>query len=155
MKKILGLFFIITCVLLLSGCNSENNQDNSSNGNTNRTNKVSNDSAKSVGITAKGDYLVGTDIMPGSYYAVLSNMEYGSDDEEEKAYVQILVFVPGENKEDEKEIDSSKMLKEIGEKHKFVLQDGDEVTFSDNWDPTSWEVKLLNESDYRAYTKNN
>lgn len=153
------MFFIITCVLLLSGCNSENNQDNSSNGNANRTNEVSNDSAKSVDITSEGDYLVGTDIMPGSYYAVLTDIEYGAKYGDKGAV--FIEVTSKENKDTSSSEDTSDedqsfyLLKEIGEKEHIVLKDGDMLNFDGNYSPKSWEVKLLNESDFRAYMKEN
>ncbi|MGX2947164.1 hypothetical protein [Enterococcus alishanensis] len=135
----------------MSGCNSENNQDNSSNGNTVNTSEIKNDSAKSVDITAKGDYLVGTDIQPGSYYAVLTDLKYGPSDSDEEGDVTVLVITDIDGESDK----TAKTLKEIGSNRHFILKDGDTVSFYDSSSPKSWEVKLLNESDYRAYMNEN
>lgn len=149
MKKIISLFVIIASVLLLSGCNSENSQDNSSDNNAVDTNEINNDSAKSVDITSEGDYLVGTDIQPGSYYAVLTDLEYGTSDSDEDGDVTVLVITDIDGESDK----TAKTLKEIGSNRHFILKDGDTVSFYDSSSPKSWEVKLLNESDYQKYLR--
>lgn len=165
MKKIvIGFFVGLSSVILLSGCSTPaKNQEETSafesdNSSMSSTKEKTNDNATSIDILAGGDYLVGTDIEPGGYYAVLTDMQYGSDDEDQSAYVSI--YVINEEKatasSDDEDVEySSAMLEEIGERKRFVLKDGDTVTFSDNWDPISWEVKLLNEKDFRAYMKDN
>ncbi|EOH86742.1 hypothetical protein [Enterococcus pallens] len=172
MKKIvIGFYVGLSCLFLLSGCSSPNNQKEASTddktetstfesdkSSKNLTKEKTNDNAVSTDILAGGDYIVGTDIEPGAYYAVLTDMQYGSDDENQNGYVSIDVISEEQTTDssDGEDVDYSfEMLEEIGEKRRFVLKDGDKVIFSDNWDPISWEVKLLNEKDFRDYMKDN
>lgn len=163
MKKIISLSMIVLGMIAFSGCGQNDTANNNSSNNnpdeqvSKESNKNTNDSAVSIDIVAPGEYLVGTDIQPGSYYAILTDMQYGDDDSDQRAYVAIHPN-KGKTTDSSNGSDSnnySTMFRDVGQKHRYILKDGDTVTFSDNWDPKSWEVKLLNESDFRAYTKNN
>lgn len=102
--------------------------------------------AESIDIFAKGDYIVGTDIEPGTYYAVLTELNYADDDTDKSAYVSM--DVSGGKYDHE-------MFKQVGAKKRFTLSDGDTVTLNDNYSPLSWTLKLLDDADFQKYLQDN
>lgn len=153
MKRIIGLGLVLAFCLALSACSNDSNNTNNENSSASSTiesssldssvsSEAKDDAAVSIDIYAPGDYLVGTDIEPGSYYAVLTEMNYSEDDTEQEAYTTISV-VSGEDS-------SFDSFSKIGEKKRYILKDGDTVTIDDNYSPT-WTIQLLNETDFRDY----
>ncbi|MGX2947165.1 hypothetical protein JNUCC77_19100 (plasmid) [Enterococcus alishanensis] len=155
MKKIIRLSMVVLGIITFSGCSQKDTaNDTSSNSNSDKqvskkSDQNTTDSAVSIDIISNGNYLVGKDIKPGSYYAVLADIEYGPDDAEEEGYV----YVQANTEIDGKADYTAEMLYEVGDRYRFILKDGDQVSFEDNYSPASWKVKLLNESDFRTYMK--
>ena len=155
MKKLALVGIVLFSSLALVGCSNDtpSNKDDSSTasssmvGTTEKpsaestTESTETDTAESIDIFAKGDYMVGTDIEPGTYYAVLTEMTYAADDSEKNGYVTI--SVTGEST-------AHDMFENQGQKKRYILKDGDTVSFDDNYSPT-WTVQLLTEKDFQNY----
>lgn len=139
-------------VSLLAGCSSGGKKENvKTNSSTKETTEMTSsskeesktkDEPESVEFVAKGDYIVGTDIEPGTYYAVLTELSHGERDTDKNAYVSM--NVRGNTRK-------SEMLRDVGAKQRLILKEGDTITFDDNYSPSSWTVSFLNDSDFKKY----
>lgn len=146
-KKI--LLAVGISLLILSGCDStkkaKTSEPNGSNVSTEMGNSTKEDkqiNPISIDILAKGNYTVGTDINPGAYYVVLTELIHGDKDTDKKAYVSI--EVSGKDY-------SFETFYNINAKKRFKFKDGDEIKFEDNYSPKSWKVSLLTDSDFQKY----
>lgn len=104
-------------------------------------------SGETVEFFAPGSYKVPTDIQPGSYYVVLTDIQYSADDEAKNAYATVEVFTSG---------DKSKvfeMIEEVGKPYRVNLEEGDKITFDEGYDPTGWTVTFFTADDYKEYQK--
>lgn len=134
-------------LLLLTGCNATKKADNRKSNDSNASTEISSSTKKdtqikpkSVDILAKGTYTVGTDINPGTYYVVLTELNHGDKDIEKKAYVTI--DISGKKY-------SFETFYTVNDKKRFRVENGDEITFNDNYSPKSWKVSLLTDSDFQ------
>ncbi|EOI01727.1 hypothetical protein UAY_01135 [Enterococcus moraviensis ATCC BAA-383] len=151
MKKSI-LLTVGVSLFLVTGCNAAKKEDTSkSSGSkastevTSSTKKETQTTPKSIDIVAKGTYSVGTDINPGSYYFVLTELSHGDKDTDKNAYVTI--EVTGKDYLFETFYD-------VNAKQRFKLEEGQEVRFNDNYSPKSWKVSLLTDSDFQKYMDN-
>ncbi|MEI5992869.1 hypothetical protein [Candidatus Enterococcus mansonii] len=136
-------------ILLLAGCNSAKKVETSKSSDSKVSTKISStakeeskNEPKSTDILAKGTYVVGTDINPGTYFFVLTELNHGEKDTDKNGYVSI--EVSGQKY-------AFETFKDVNAKKRFKLEDGDEVRFDDNYSPKSWTVRLLTDSDFKAY----
>lgn len=145
----------LTSMLLCAGCGaSEKNSSSSKNDtvetkqNVEKTSTVeTKQSGETVEFFATGDYQVPADIQPGSYYVVLTDMQYSADDEAKNAYASIQVFTSG---------DKSKFFEtteEVGKPYRLNIEEGDKIKFDDNYSPTGWTVTFFTADDYKEYQK--
>lgn len=162
MRKIMSLGIVLSCVIVMVGCgtngkekvetqksstseiNSSLNTDKSEN--SSKSESTINAQGGSVDIIAKGEYFVGSDIKPGTYYIVLTELNYADDDPEKQAWVSF--DISGKKP-------AYEMFFNVGSKKRIVLSDGDTVTFEDNYSPKSWMMRLLNDDDFKKYTEEN
>jgi len=149
---------VVFCSIVLVGCsNDDKSSEESSTSNTKTSqtpvesstaeSEKTTDSAVSIDIFSTGEYIVGTDIQPGAYYAVLDAIEFADYDSEKNAYITVDVF------DDKDEYISDEMFSSLKSKHRFILKEGQKVVFDDNYSPT-WTMKLLNEEDFKKYNNN-
>lgn len=166
MKKIisLGLLTILSVSLLGACSGSGNDKSESSNDTTTKQEKE----PESKDFVAKGEYTVGKDIQPGSYYAVLTEFEYKNEEykKDNNGYVDIYQISPKQESTSNKEKNTSTsesqnstdkneyhsyMLESIGAKQRVNLNSGDIIKLGDNYDPKSWKISFFNETDFKKY----
>lgn len=123
---------------MLAACSS-----NTSNNTTSSTQQTSEnkDTAKTVTILATGDYKVGEDIQPGSYYAVLTKLDRGSSGKEN--YISYSLY-----DSNDKYLDGGSYFKTLGKAVKINLKRGNIAKFYDS-ETVSWEITLYSSKDFK------
>lgn len=101
-----------------------------------------------IKITATGDYSIGTDIPAGSYYFVLTEMNYSDDDTNKEAYVEFTNYKASTGPWSDFE-----MVNKVGKSYKLDLKEGGKLVLDDNYSPTSWTVALMTLDQYSSYKK--
>lgn len=148
MKYYTKLFLTSVATLtLLTACGSKAENKTSSKTDTAETSQsLQTSTAETVEFFAPGDYEAGVDIQAGSYYIVLTDMQYATSDEGQDAYVSIYV----EDSSEESKF-SSGIVEEIGKPYRVNIEEGDKIKFGDNYSPTGWTVTFFTADDYKEY----
>ncbi|HEM3642797.1 TPA: hypothetical protein U1C36_001961 [Streptococcus suis] len=149
MKKLTKMILLSTALLtILVGCSSKPSKETTASSETVETTQSSSEEkeqAETVSFFATGKYKEGTDIKPGSYYIVLTDIEYSSSDSAQNAYVVINV---GDSKGDSKFYEK---VEEIGKPYRITIEAGDTIIFDDNYSPSAWNVSFFTDEDYKEY----
>ncbi|MGT2925709.1 hypothetical protein [Streptococcus cuniculipharyngis] len=136
-------------LLFLSACGTTTNKSKTSTSETSKTSQSSETTSsepQSVEFFADGEYEVGTDIQPGSYYAVLTEFESDKD----YAYINFKYGTDFDN-QDNYEYEE---LKKVGKIYKVTLKKGMKLRFNDPYDGvSSWNMTLFTAEDYKEYQK--
>lgn len=132
-------------LLLLTACGSNNQQSKSTQTDTVKTSQTAEETTATVEFFATGEYEVGIDIQPGSYYAVLTDIQYSSDDEEKSAYVSLYV------QDSEEKFKDTPNFKEIGKPYRVKIEVDDTLSILDGYSPSSWTVTFFTSEDYKEY----
>lgn len=101
--------------------------------------------SKTVNFFAPGKYKVGIDIQPGSYYAVLTDIQFASSDDKHSGYINIDVT----NSSKESKFYEG-LISDVNKPYRITLKKGDTVILSDNYSPT-WNVSFFTSEDYKEY----
>lgn len=102
-------------------------------------------SAKSVDFFAPGTYKVGEDIQPGSYYAVLTDMQFATNDDKHSGYINIEVNSSSNNSKF-----YEAFIRDVNKPYRITLKKGDTIVLSDNYSPT-WNVSFFTFEDYKKH----
>ncbi|MGQ7354811.1 hypothetical protein ACTGXY_08260 [Streptococcus suis] len=149
MKKLTKITLLSTALLIiLVGCGSKPSEKTTASSETVETTQSSSEEkvqAETVSFFAPGQYKEGTDIKPGSYYIVLTDLEHSSRDTEKNAYVVITV---ADSKGDSKFYET---VKETGKPYRITVEAGDTLIFDDNYSPSSWNISFFTDEDYKEY----
>ncbi|HEM6093296.1 TPA: hypothetical protein U2B92_001037 [Streptococcus suis] len=149
MKKLTKITLLSTALLtILVGCGSKSSEKTTASSETVETTQSSSEEkvqAETVSFFAPGQYKEGTDIKPGSYYMVLTDLEHSSSDTEKNAYVAITV---ADSKGGSKFFE---MVKETGKPYRITVEAGDTLIFDDNYSPSGWNVSFFTDEDYKEY----
>lgn len=123
---------------------TENSSDHSAT-TTTTSKKADSTSAKSVDFFAPGTYKVGVDIQPGSYYAVLTDIQFATNDDKHSGYINIEVNSSSNNS---KFYES--FIRDVNKPYRITLNKGDTIVLSDNYSPT-WNVSFFTLEDYKKH----
>lgn len=142
-------------LLLLTACGSSKQQGESTQSDMVQSSQVAedtqeetvqNNTIETVEFFATGEYEVGIDIEPGSYYIVLTEMNYASSDENQSAYVTTYVY---DSIGDRKFYEGP--IREIGKPYRVNLEEEDVIKFDDNYSPSGWTISFFTSEDYKEY----
>ncbi|MDX4991526.1 hypothetical protein SHY80_02780 [Streptococcus suis] len=151
MKKLTKITLLSTALLtILVGCGGKSSEKTTASSETVETTQSSSSvekvQAETVSFFAPGQYKEGTDIKPGSYYIVLTDLEHSSSDTEKNAYVSVYVKdSKGETKF------SEGFIREIGKPYRITIEEGDILAFGDNYSPSGWNVSFFTDEDFKEY----
>ncbi|HEM5205258.1 TPA: hypothetical protein U1340_001680 [Streptococcus suis] len=147
MKKLTKITLLSTALLtILVGCGSKSSEKTTASSETVETTQSSKEKAETVSFFAPGQYKEGTDIKPGSYYMVLTDLKHSSSDTEKNAYVSVYVKdSKGETKFNEG------FIREIGKPYRITIEEGDILAFGDNYSPSGWNVSFFTDEDFKEY----
>lgn len=123
---------------------TENSSDHSTT-TTTTSKKADSTSAKSVDFFAPGTYKVGEDIQPGSYYAVLTDMQFATNDDKHSGYINIEVNSSSNNSKF-----YEAFIRDVNKPYRITLKKGDTIVLSDNYSPT-WNVSFFTSEDYKKH----
>lgn len=112
---------------------------------TTTSKKADSTSAKSVDFFAPGTYKVGEDIQPGSYYAVLTDMQFATNDDKHSGYINIEVNSSSNNSKF-----YEAFIRDVNKPYRITLKKGDTIVLSDNYSPT-WNVSFFTLEDYKKH----
>ncbi|HEM2548826.1 TPA: hypothetical protein U0431_001618 [Streptococcus suis] len=147
MKKLTKITLLSTALLtILVGCSSKSSEKTTASSETVETTQSSKEKAETVSFFATGQYKEGTDIQQGSYYIVLTDIEYSSSDEEKNAYVSVYV----EDSKGETKFNGG-IIEQIGKPYRVTIEEGDILAFYDNYSPSGWNVSFFTDEDYKEY----
>lgn len=138
----------IVILLFLSACGKTTTKTTTSKADTTKTSQSSETASsapKTVEFFAKGEYEVGTDIQPGTYYAVLTK----SESSKESFYVYLKYGTDLDKYDNYK----YEYIKGIGKAYRVTLDKGMKLSFDDYNVASGWNVTLFTAEDYKEYQK--
>lgn len=150
MKKVTKMTLLTTALLpLLAGCSSQASKETAAGSDAVETTKSSNEtshlSAETVSFFAEGEYQEGTDIQTGTYYMVLTDIQYDSSDEKKEAEIYVSI------KDSKGNYKTAESLKEIGKPYRVTIEEGDQISLNEFYDLKSWNVTFFTDKDYKEY----
>ncbi|HEM3670136.1 TPA: hypothetical protein U1C92_002342 [Streptococcus suis] len=144
MKKLTKITLLSTALLtILVGCSSKSSEKTTASSETVETTQSSKEKAETVSFFADGEYEVGTDIKPGTYYVVLTELQSNKSE----AYIS---FSYGENLENWSESENES-LKILGKPYKLDLEEGMKLGFVSVYEVSNWNVSFFTDEDYKEY----
>lgn len=143
MKKYITLSILasLSCLTLI-GCAQKNDTTNNNNVTNNQNSEKS--TAETVSFFADGEYKGGIDINPGSYYMVLTDLQYHEDHASKKEGYILTIL---NEKDDEKLYE---MIETLGKAYKVNITKDSVLTFESNYDPI-WNITFFTAEDYQEY----
>ncbi|MGQ7322018.1 hypothetical protein ACTGUQ_07295 [Streptococcus suis] len=146
MKKLTKITLLSTALLtILVGCSSKSSEETTASSETVETTQSSSEEkvqAETVSFFADGEYKAGTDIEPGIYYVVLTELQA----EGSKAYVGFQYGVDLNSLDYEYE-----QLNTIGKPYKVEIDSDTKFKF-ESWEgATIWNITFFTDEDYKEY----
>lgn len=140
----------LTSLLLFAGCGTKEESKTPSNTATVESNKNSEEAKpETVSFFVDGEYEVGIDVKPGSYYVVLT--EFQPEDEYDD-----VTFIYGKNidiYDDDNSDYKHESLKIIGKPYKITFKEGMKFSFGSDNGISNWNVSFFTADDYKEYQK--
>lgn len=149
MKHYTKLFLTsIATLAILTACGNKTETKTNSKTDTAETSQsLQTSTAETVEFFATGDYEEGVDIQAGSYYVVLTDMQYATSDEAQEAYISIRI----EDSSEENKLWET--VKELGKPYRVSIEAGDKIKLDDSYSPTGWTVTFFTLDDYKEFKK--
>ncbi|HEM5209826.1 TPA: hypothetical protein U1321_001968 [Streptococcus suis] len=143
MKKLTKITLLSTVILtILVGCGSKSSEKTTASSETVETTQSSKEKAETVSFFADGEYKAGTDIEPGTYYVVLTELQA----EGSKAYVGFQYGVDLNSLDYEYE-----KLNTIGKPYKVEIDSDTKFKF-ESWEgATIWKITFFTDEDFKEY----
>lgn len=92
---------------------------------------------------APGKYIEGEDIQAGSYYFVMTDIQYSSNDSKKEAYLTLEILdAVGDS------TGTFEMVYTIGKVYKVTIPKGATIILDDGYSPDSWNVTFYTPNDY-------
>ncbi|MBG9367670.1 MULTISPECIES: hypothetical protein [unclassified Streptococcus] len=144
MKKLAKITLLSTALLtILIGCSNKSSEKTTTTSETVKTTQSSEEKPETVSFFADGVYKVGTDIKPGRYYVVLTEIQSNNSE----AYISFYYGTDVNNYKDYEH----ESLKIVGKPYKLDLQEGMELKFESVYEISSWNVSFFTDEDYKEY----
>lgn len=137
----------LTSLILFTGCGAKESDKASSNTATVESKKESEATkTETVSFFADGEYEVGTDVNPGSYYVVLTDFQA------ENEYADVF-FNYGKNIDvyDDNSDYEYESLKIIGKPYKITFKEDMKFQFASDDNISNWNVTFFTAEDYKEY----
>lgn len=143
MKKLTKITLLSTALLtILVGCGSKSSEKTTASSETVETTQSSKEKAETVSFFADGEYKAGTDIEPGTYYVVLTELQA----EGSEAYVGFKYGVDLNSLDYEYE-----KLNTIGKPYKVEIDSDTKFKF-ESWEgATIWNITFFTDEDFKEY----